>query len=910
MGLIPYHSSLSDFLRVLSEHTDYSDLHRSRALAWLQDGAPDYWKWAFQWQVESDLEVWNPTITNPTKEWVVDAIAKRRPQADINRLLGLTSKAAFANQDLVRAVEAGLYCDYANIPFDYNREVFEKLLYAQLVLEEDMHLRPRLMHELGELTENEISVLAEFQFRLGDLRSVERCEEELSDRLENRSWRWSSPSDTREEDVVQALLSVSACLSGDRVEKVLEWGNANVSTGYSRSIMSYYSNQLRKRKDLASLRLAVFVLLKTGDFDGTFREMALQVILRHLVLLALEEGRDIDDVVGTITGVQSSFPPIYGFLRGVEWSDSIHLPSSSRLEISTDRFDDRHTELAGTFYEAFFCALANRLCRMDNETHNWLEDLGRHTWPRRFCSRLVETAEDLADTLLSDGELNMGDIYSRLSGFPQPDNTEESYVMSLDMSNAAISAAQEISRDLLCLRKPSSPRPHISTTDLQAARESGYWRPLQWTESYVSGRSPLLTEQALASLSKSFLDDLSSFIMPFTDRTEQFAAVAAIFALHDELEHAKEMVLHASDNLIAHGYHKDLLLTEAIDSILVLAKDDGYKEPLLSSGELWDLLRTLVPAVTAAGEFTDGDETSHLPTHLARALADVAPILLPGYLKWLSENEEDYDAASVFPVILGSLDLSDPFAYAIGQTAVDEQSYNVLQEQAREGNEEAAALVHLHDSLYGIRREAESGEVIQSNPNMKNAEKGDLDLQNYPPDLFEEYLSCLAADRIGFIEDEVRKWIEFWSTRGKKPEVQKALNRTSDRGHHLRVDDEIFSLTMELYGPDEAYPWLIKAQKRSYGWSRYYTYKDAAEFRWQAIVNHYPSRWLDFVVKTLARFDGEGDLVISPRNVVRLVEYCLFTDHADVAIQLTYSFTLLAASLVSAQNLAQPVWAG
>ncbi len=55
LGLRPFHSSVFAFVTQLPEHQDYCAPYLQKTLTWLQRDAPDYWRWAYIWQVESAL---------------------------------------------------------------------------------------------------------------------------------------------------------------------------------------------------------------------------------------------------------------------------------------------------------------------------------------------------------------------------------------------------------------------------------------------------------------------------------------------------------------------------------------------------------------------------------------------------------------------------------------------------------------------------------------------------------------------------------------------------------------------------------------------------------------------------------------------------------------------------------------
>jgi len=148
LGLRPFHSSVFAFVTQLPEHQDYRDPYLQKTLAWLQRDAPDYWRWAYTWQVEGALGNDVSSRQGPDRQWVIDALAARRPGRDIIGLLSSSMNAALQYNDLPRLIELGLLHDYGNEACESYRDIREQLLYSQLELEDDPHLSRWLLADL------------------------------------------------------------------------------------------------------------------------------------------------------------------------------------------------------------------------------------------------------------------------------------------------------------------------------------------------------------------------------------------------------------------------------------------------------------------------------------------------------------------------------------------------------------------------------------------------------------------------------------------------------------------------------------------------------------------------------------------------------------------------------------------
>ena len=71
--------------------------------------------------------------------------------------------------------------------FQYEPEIFEQLLFPQLVVSEDDQLRQRLRLELSRLPESDISLLARHEAEHGNFSFVSECLDELASQTRSKS---------------------------------------------------------------------------------------------------------------------------------------------------------------------------------------------------------------------------------------------------------------------------------------------------------------------------------------------------------------------------------------------------------------------------------------------------------------------------------------------------------------------------------------------------------------------------------------------------------------------------------------------------------------------------------------------------------------------------------------------------
>jgi hypothetical protein len=304
LGLRPFHSSLFAFVMQLREHQNYRNPYLHKTLLWLQKEAPDYWRWAYTWKVEAALGNDAPLNQGPNRQWVVEALAARRPSRDIVSLLHASMEGALRQGDLPRLVELGLLHDYSSEACDYHHGIRAQLLYAQLRLEDDPNLPTWLLADMDDVTDGELVLLAEHALTQGDAEVFNRCGDTVAARLRHDRQHLAAGSYPSWQQRHTPQLAFAAM--SDDVQfapRILDFAAANREHGIAQEILSLYCEHLRAHRNIDHLRaLLVFPLVDepTAQAQGQGTTLLLDeaiVLRRHTAFHALEEDLEVDELL-------------------------------------------------------------------------------------------------------------------------------------------------------------------------------------------------------------------------------------------------------------------------------------------------------------------------------------------------------------------------------------------------------------------------------------------------------------------------------------------------------------------------------------------------------------------------------------------------------------------------------------
>jgi hypothetical protein len=887
LGLRVFHNSLLVYVAEKEEHADRVRRLQQATLEWLKSDAPSYWQWAYEWLLEADAGNAEPLLNGPSRSWVVEAIIHGYPAGRVDEILGRCCGEALSRQDFSRFVEVGLLQDYFWLAREYRREVLAALLRTQLRLEdvnEDGCLRLRLHASPDDLEVDELVGLARDSMARGDQGIVEACFEKMNQHPSHLvpetevhmpdAWRSRLVALTR----VVAMMGIEA-------GRVSRFAGQFTEVSSAEEALEAYSRTLRAMRSMQAFR----------DILGEQLAPSARVrVLRHAVMAALEEGADLPhDLL-----VQASDPytSMYAGLRGHDLADrSTEPPSVPENVRAYDSFDRR--ALVNFFHGAFFYLLTCSL-KADDAGKLWISNTGADPWLVEVLSLLNGAAARVAAVLAQRNPASVGPVYSGFSDFARPTWFDDR--AHADQATGLAQALCEIALDLLSVSR-SFGKPTIGQEDLEMALSTRYFDPWTFIAAYVDAERRWMADETVTWLLHTQEADLEQSVDEFTTRASCFAALASLASLHEMADDAQRFVRRAAENLLTYGEHKDLLLDSALEIVQVCHQ--------AGAGEPEDWLLALAPAIAAVGEFTDGDETGHLPRKLGEVLARVSPHRLPSYYHWLCACEDYEDALAVFHAFLESADLTDPVNQALALTAVDDGSLAVLRDRAEKGDAGAKGALEVTETLLGPLA-TNSREEPEAWPDQSAAgQPSKIDPLSFPPPSLEAYLEATDARSPYDQGIHLSVWLKAWRDSGRAGEAFEAVRRMIDTDSRLNVGNEIVDVAMACLGRQAAYPWLVRAQRDRHGWNRFYYQKEDAIQRWETVREHYHDLWSTFVVDSMGRGSGQPweSLSVADR-VLRLSEYFVFMDRPEAAVQVARQVVESVLKLVSPLRLSNPTW--
>ncbi|MGC9969690.1 MAG: ATP-binding protein [Bryobacteraceae bacterium] len=890
LGLQFAHTSLQFFVRQHADYQNYAALIREMALEWLKTRAPGFSRWSYEWLLAAEGGDEEPLLRGPSRSWLIEGMARRYPKHTADRILTRCAGIALQRGQLDRFVEVALLSDYLSEAVDSRDYIMEPLLAPQLAIREDETIVDRSRGKMNSLGNLELLCLAECCQRSGMNAVIEECFDRLNARI--RAGQAGRQDVYPRMNAGRCLARVAAFAPKIEPRSVLDWIRRQERTEFAAALWEDYTDSLRAHRQADRLRAVV------EGSDDLPAEKALA--LSRLVLLACEDGFDV------LTGCQGDsvdpFVVLARALRG-EPNDSnvpVQTPGPWVLRIPEYEFFGHYDEMAEYFWRMFFVFTANCLLGKQDLNIRLTEPFADRGWIGSFLDCSAAAASNFAQRLRSKEFTRYSWIFAQLSEVRQPD-----YVVDRTGHGFAVAARKAIFRlamDLQALQAAAH-SPAIDGEDIEVVHQTPLFLLQVWMEITVAYRRTWFTADGLMGTLRMIESELGSTAEDFGSRAELCALAAELAASHATSDAAAKWVRECWSNLVAYGYHKDMLLDQCLDAAEHLQEAGWARDAL-------DLLVRLAPAISAVGEYTDGDETGHLPRRLGRLLFEGNLQRFVKYHEWLCARGEYWDAHSIFETFVSKADLGNRVFQAVAETAVERENLLALAGRSDKGDRNAAeclrrlSLFHVPSGPTEPQRDsvADREGLVGGGP---MPDPGD-----FPPEKFEAYRGAAEAAGSYRVDEDVDGWARYWRAQGHKKDVLEALEAYDSGRSFLSGDSKVrFELTMEVRGKQGAYQALVAAQRRRYGWNRYFSQTEEVRYVWTKLREIYPEKWLAFLQSTLMSDPGHlhrsGVTVHS--YISRLVEFLLFMEHPDMAKEVARAATETTLQLVPL-NLPAPTW--
>lgn len=860
-----YHNSFELFLRAQPEMSQQKIVIKRNVKNWLERSDYDYLKWAELRIIEHELGNSGPLL-EIGRDWLIDAICFPCNPDHISKQMTLAGRVACEKDDFAKALQISyLHTYYLN-----SRNFVEEA--AELIWEEAIQ-EPRVFDymDVSAIPTKSLPALASIADSCGNHEAAEEIQSILIERLSTQEYRPKSIP-----GAPAALLEVLPYNRGQDVEKVYKYIIQFRSLKIAESLLELYSRKLltldQEDKVTTLLKLGLTETEKAG-VQKEFAKYGFEHKSKNL---------------SVYFKVENDLPIIcllYRIIKG-DKPDPPELPKNDLFSSEIKEHDsDARIKWQELYYEYFFIGSIYGVLGKQDTLEKWISELPE-LWAAKAMGYILQAGLKLSAGILN-GSVDYAEIFSVWKDFQPLKWPEDRKV--LGFQQAFSDAIYNVLEDTIGIRNYVSSHHEITLNEYSIIGQNpAFFRKDSFLSIVLKSRRRIATREVYEKIVDDDIGQLAETVSSFPDRALAYARISKLARIYGETEFSQVCLKNAAKNMLGYGNHKDIYLFDVMDAVESCARS-GVKKEIIDG---W--IRRLVPLIDCVGDYTDGDETSHLPNELADLLASQDRGLLRKYYYQMAGQEDLFFAEDLFKYVIKSLPFAGDQEVALACTAIDKDSFLQLKSLAQSSAGALNALNNIQSYL---------GEVNFKPKKQSSYEPSEKKLEDYSsisPEQLAVYLTTNAKNKWDW-NKYLSGWLSFWRNRVEKETIYNAIKplvyKFGIQGASGDLLDAFYPLAYE-FDSGVAFEMLCAAQDRGFGWQRYWADKKEAERRWQFVKDKYPRRYLEFFKKS-----SDYHVPLS-----RGVKFLTIFDDLPRAQAMTEASVCFAESLMADMLIPVPSW--
>lgn len=892
MEVKPFHGSLYAFVRDVESHKSRFLESAADVLSWLESDAPEFWHWAWLWITRKQLGDPNDLLQKPDREWAVHSLSAGYSISQIVKILEHAELAAFEAFNLPRLLT--LRSLKNRVLHGPEWQTYEWPLYIEvaLALSEDPYVTASIWSNPRQIDSNLFPLITRLTNEYDHDSKLKEAIDELNRRIEIGKYG-NEFSNTLIFEDASNIVAVIANANTNQTQKVID---------YARKFDDSYS--------LINKYVSACMIVK--KYDRVFevgKQFKGQLLDRRVFTALCLEGLS----PASKPDLMSLTHPAILCLTNLHEKKSVDLEPQIEMSQLFEELDYHDSNFFNTvrdsLYSAFYIALSNGISGNKFDLGSTIPNDANSTWLAKVIRTLDRLAKYIADEWRDRQRWpSLKDFYDNFDFLPECFTQ-----IQISLFYSVRLAILDIAVDMCLIGVNLDSNRQIEMVDIESVAESPYWLDELWLDEFIERRLVLHTRDAAQMIVNRIGNRLDKTVTEFSERSNTSIKLAQFAFDHGLTTSARKEQERAIRCLIGYGSHKDLYAREVLESLQALIEngDEEAKKTLLELAGEFELIT----------EYTDGDETNHIrdlfymyigkyfPNRVAQCYAQLTKMEKWNYAETLSSTiaESDKIQTKTGKALLRSY-ITPPDIHALSDCSSQLASEALEDVLLKTGNFKESPnsddIATTQDSRTDYSRtDADKVEESPLNPN------------EFPPNQLREILS--RTNKYFNIEREkqqILEWLNFWVEAGHANDVLTELDCIySDRNERFSLNqvlDEVFKISLDVQGRSKAFSWLVRSHISNYGWESWFSSKEAAQARFQAVALNYRKQWKEFVRETarppiwVKSRRNEIDVGIS-----RLIFFLLEVGEADLARECALELAREFREELKEQPIETPEWA-
>lgn len=864
-----YHDSFRNFLLKQTEWDQQRIIIKRNIKNWIENSKYENLKWAELRKLECDLDN-NDPILKIDRNWLIDAIINLKNLSQIISQLELCSKEALKINDYAKAVKTSHLNIYYQNAIEFNEEV------AVLIWKESFKKNVDCIENfiLNDLSSEVLEVVADLAYQDGKNYIIDEILELLIERIKQDEHTLGQASVS-----AKALVKIIPYNKDHQVREVCKFIVQFADIEVTSQLFKFYTEKLL----VLNQKTKVNQLLKTK-----LNKDEKQAILECCMKYDLRRKEKYFKKIAKESKNKFVFGQIYLILQGKQSVNLPFLPDYKDFPLGLGEYSSEHKTWIGLFYKYFLVGLIYSLSNKKEAIEEWIKNAPQH-WSIQAVISLFNMAIEVANTINEKNKVAYKSIFKNLKYLPDlklPEDREK-----LGFKFAFESALKSILKTIILIKQFLNDNTSLEENSYDTIISTPFFSEDDLFNLTIELELPIVSDSKYKEILMSKSQNIQKTINNFPARSLEYIKLAKFSNMYNKDNEYKTFLKRATNNLLGYGYHKDVYLFEVLDAIELCAKNGVNEE------KIKEWIQRVISFISNVEKYTDGDETNHLPNHLAAILAKYQKSLLFKFHYYQADKENLYPAQDSFKYIIRSLPFDTEEEAALGSTALDKNSFRELKKIVN-------ILPRAQESVDNI--ETYFGNMHYLDEESTESYNFKEDSENYKrvfPEALKNYLRKKKT-RWDY-EKYIIGWTRYWIDRVDKGKIYKYIEEILlEEGDLEYVSGELLDILYPLIyekNDKKSFELLCYAQINNRGWHSYWEDKNIVENRWQFIKDKFPKKHLDFFKHTMSAG--------LPIYCSRSVDYLLRFNEFENAIEITEAIVQFAEELMVDIDLPLPAWA-
>lgn len=856
-GVFPFHGSLLVNIQQREDFTEARKRLHPVVSGWLKTHAPSFWKWAWDWIVQSEMENVSPLLDGVTKEWVIYSLCNGYPLGHIEHIISCAEKIAFKQKKYTRLVDLRLIkVRFLNGP-EFQVQDFSEFSRSAMKCSDDDYGLLWKADNIRILEIEDIVVVASLcKKKYPEV--IEGCYQELYKRALFYANVYEG-TDNKFSSTVDALIKVLCDRDDPDTGRIIELiGRITPKDGLYENLFSS--------------------LLKSDNAEYIF---------------------DIDyhNLPEDIKPIFIKYSIVAACISGVDlcsrdyWADVIALPFGASFDILNNDLLDKESFVGPVFFEQGAVSEIGLLNFFFNTLNDHLvfdvlvlsrDDLLFHAnnnydfsiW-YGFYIAAVKTAQ-----IIRNGEkFNPISLYTIIesSGCKK----HEGYDYELHGKTlTSLHAIPNVSLKISLLLKENNLFDSVNQVSLDSVHCCSWWSSVIFFQKSVKYS---FTPVDIGDADDYWCDSLGDILKKEEDTAVLCNEVIDVLSISSalKLKSAVRISLDTSCKyMLGYGHRKDITFHEVFEAIQACS-DAGI-------GNVAGYLERVSCFVVDMFNFTER-EIRHIPSWYMSLLSKHLPSRIFDEFSFHLEEQNWYVLEDILIAYIKYCDIKLP---GVSDLISCFYSYGVLEAIKERAKQESFFEPVLQEIVenYGSEPPKSRGRGSSSNIDKEEIK---IPFGSYSPEYLSNLIDKIRKENRYSDSGYLSRWVEYWSEIGEGLRVINAYENFFKDDEDLpylyglnESIDAIYKVCKKLQGKKRAYTWALRSIRANSYWSRYTGSKANEMICFYA--REYKDRWEELLS---ASTHGEhlqlrGDeWSIVPTS--KLVMYLIAVDQKDLAADVT-----------------------